>query len=191
MLSHSNNGISKTRFGLSITIIATMTDQLGFKNVVRVFRYTEIYILNIGSDNESWTYSKLGMLFPFIKLVIGSLAIKDADLHNLLTSIFKLLFDSISITPELPFDKELTPICSKFLSDLDKTFDSTKALSLLIFIRFLFSHSVDEGSRIGIEIFAIFKVYIYPHLLRVKMTGGLMTSHCWNYLCLEASSACF
>lgn len=90
------------------------------------------------------TYSKLGILFPFIKLLIGSLTINDADLDSLLTSIFKLLLDSMSIAQELPFESELTPICSRFLSDLDSTLDSTKALSLLILMRFLFSPSFDE-----------------------------------------------
>lgn len=81
-----------------------------------------------------------------MRLLIGSLVISDADLHNLFTSIFKLLFDSISTAPELPLERELTPICSRFLSDFDRTLDSTKALSLLILMRFLFSLSVDEGS---------------------------------------------
>lgn len=81
-----------------------------------------------------------------MRLLIGSLAINDADLKSLFTSIFKLLFDSMSIAPELPFERELTPICSRFLSDFDRTLDSTKALSLLILMRFLFSFSVDEGS---------------------------------------------
>lgn len=104
----------------------------------------------MNTKNDS--YSKLGKLFPLIRFEMGSFAISDVDLVSLFTSMFKLRLDSISIAHELPLEREFIPICCKFLSDFDKTLDSTKAFNLFIFILLRFSLSVEEIKKVVIKI---------------------------------------